>query len=147
MRLKACDTVFFLDYPLEVCLEGVRSRIGKPREDMPWVEQEFDEEFRQWIEDFSRDQRPEICRLLEQYREGRKIVVFHSREEAGHYRIGEKDRRMFRGSTMEGAVSGNIRRSFWVSQKNAPRSPRVSVSCGNPDVSGAAGSPCKAAGS
>ena len=88
MRLKACDTVFFLDYPLEVCLEGVRSRIGKPREDMPWVEQEFDGEFRQWIEDFSRDQRPEICRLLEEYREGRKIVVFHSREEAGHYRIG-----------------------------------------------------------
>ena len=52
MRLKACDTVFFLDYPLEVCLEGVRSRIGKPREDMPWVEQEFDGEFRQWIDGF-----------------------------------------------------------------------------------------------
>ena len=88
LRMRECDTVFFLDYPLEVCLEGVRSRIGKPREDMPWVEREFDEEFRQWITDFSRDQRPEICRLLEQYREGRKIVVFHSREEAGHYRIG-----------------------------------------------------------
>ena len=29
LRLNACDTVFFLDYPLEICLEGVRSRIGK----------------------------------------------------------------------------------------------------------------------
>ena len=23
-RLQACDTVFFLDYPVEVCLSGVR---------------------------------------------------------------------------------------------------------------------------
>ena len=88
MRLKACDTIFLLDYPADVCLQGAEERIGTEREDLPWVEQEFDGEFRQWITDFSRDQRPEICRLLEQYREGRKIVVFHSREEAGHYRIG-----------------------------------------------------------
>ena len=89
MRLKACDTVFFLDYPLEVCLEGVRSRIGKPREDMPWVEQEFDTLDRVLVDyGFFPGSETEICRLLEQYREGRKIVVFHSREEAGHYRIG-----------------------------------------------------------
>lgn len=29
MRLKECDTVFLLDYPLEVCLAGAQSRIGK----------------------------------------------------------------------------------------------------------------------
>lgn len=51
-RLDACDTVFFLDYPLEICLEGAKARIGTVREDMPWVETEFDEEFRQWILDF-----------------------------------------------------------------------------------------------
>ena len=44
MRLKECDTVFLLDYPLEVCLDGAKSRIGKKREDMPWVESELDEE-------------------------------------------------------------------------------------------------------
>ena len=32
MRLERCDTVFWLDYPTEVCLAGVRSRRGKPRE-------------------------------------------------------------------------------------------------------------------
>lgn len=37
IRLAACDAVFFLDYPLEVCLSGARARIGLPREDMPWV--------------------------------------------------------------------------------------------------------------
>ena len=28
-RLEVCDTVFFLDYPLSLCLEGARERIGK----------------------------------------------------------------------------------------------------------------------
>ena len=82
VRLQAADTVFLLDYPTEVCLEGARSRIGTRREDLPWVEEEFDPEFRQWIEDFSRDQLPEINRLLEQYRDGREIHRFRSREEA-----------------------------------------------------------------
>ena len=36
LRLKECDTVFLLDYPLEVCLAGAQSRIGKRREDLPW---------------------------------------------------------------------------------------------------------------
>ena len=33
-RLEVCDTVFFLDYPLSLCLEGARERIGKKREDL-----------------------------------------------------------------------------------------------------------------
>lgn len=49
MRLQECDTVFLLDYPTELCLDGVKERIGKKREDLPWVEKEFDREFRQWI--------------------------------------------------------------------------------------------------
>lgn len=81
MRLEACDTVFLLDYPLEICLEGAEARIGQKREDMPWVETEFDMEFRQWILDFSASQLPVIYELLEKYQNRRKIYVFHSREE------------------------------------------------------------------
>lgn len=84
LRLKACDTVFLLDYPLEVCLAGAAERIGKAREDMPWVEEEFDPEFHRWILDFSRDQQPRIDALLAKYR-GKKIFRFHSREEAEKY--------------------------------------------------------------
>ena len=29
MRLRECDTVFLLDYPLEVCLAGAEARVGK----------------------------------------------------------------------------------------------------------------------
>lgn len=82
LRLEHCDTVFLLDYPVSVCLAGAEARIGTVREDLPWVEQRFDPEFRQWIEDFPHDQLPRIYELLEQYRDDRNIFVFHSRKEA-----------------------------------------------------------------
>ena len=61
---------------------GAKERIGKKREDMPWIEAEFDEEFRQWILDFPKDQLPVIYEMIEQYRNEKKIIVFRSREEA-----------------------------------------------------------------
>ena len=84
-RMEQCDTVFLLDYPLELCLAGAQARIGTKREDMPWTETEFDGEFRQWIEDFPKDQLPEIYELLEEYRDRKTIVIFRSREEADAY--------------------------------------------------------------
>ena len=33
-RLKFCDTVFLLDYPVEVCLAGAKDRVGKKREEI-----------------------------------------------------------------------------------------------------------------
>lgn len=85
LRLKECDTVFLLDYPLEICLAGAESRIGKRREDLPWIETEFDEEFRQWIIDFPKEQLPQIYELIKKYQDGRDIVIFISREEADEY--------------------------------------------------------------
>lgn len=84
MRMQACDTVIFLDYPVEVCLEGVRQRRGKAREDMPWVETEEDGEFLQFIRDYARDSRPKVLALLEQYAD-RQTVILRSREEAAEY--------------------------------------------------------------
>lgn len=81
-RMAACDTIFLLDYPLEICLAGAQSRVGIRHEDLPWVEEEFDPEFRQWILDFGADQRPELFRLLEQYRPGREVHIFRGRPEA-----------------------------------------------------------------
>ena len=83
--MEQCDTVFLLDYPLELCLAGARARIGTKREDMPWTETEFDGEFRQWIEDFPKDQLPDIYELLEEYRDRKTIVIFSSREESDVY--------------------------------------------------------------
>lgn len=84
-RLQACDTVFFLDVPVETCLAGARARIGQKREDLPWVEEELDEEFRQWILDFPRDQLPHIRELLDRVQGEKEVIVFHTREEMGEY--------------------------------------------------------------
>ena len=84
-RLKGCDTVFLFDLPAEVCLESAASRIGTQREDLPWVETEFDPEFRQYILDFPKDQLPVIYGLLEKYGESKNVIIFHSREEANEW--------------------------------------------------------------
>ena len=85
MRFEACTDVFFLDLSLNECLEGAASRVGTVREDMPWIEQEFDPEFRQYILDFPKDQLPRIYELIEQYQDSRRIMIFHFREEADHW--------------------------------------------------------------
>ena len=84
MRFSACDTVFFLDYPPDVCLDGVRSRFGKPREDMPWIETEPDLEFMDYIRRFATENRPEILALIEKYPQV-KVITFTSRAEADAY--------------------------------------------------------------
>lgn len=85
MRLKECDTVFLMDYPLEVCLSGAEERVGKKRDDLPWIEEKFDEEFKQIIVDFSKKKLPQIYKLLEKYKQNKNIVIFKSREEADEY--------------------------------------------------------------
>ena len=82
--MEACDTVIFLDYPLEVCLSGVEERRGKPRPDMPWVETEPDLEFIEFITKFNEESRPRIVGLLEQYK-NKNVIVFTSRGEADEY--------------------------------------------------------------
>ena len=85
IRLKKCDTIFLLDLPLSDCLKGAKSRIGKQREDLPWIENELDEEFKQWIIDFPKNQLPQIYELLEKYQADKNIIIFKSREEIDHY--------------------------------------------------------------
>ena len=84
MRLAACDTVFFLDYPTEVCLEGIRVRRGIARPDMPWVETEEDAEFIEFIQSYNRESRPRVLELLKRYAD-KTIVIFRDRTEAEKY--------------------------------------------------------------
>ena len=86
LRMQFCDTVFYLDYPAEVCLSGMEARKGKVRTDMPWTEavDEVNEEFVTLIKQYNTDSRPDVLQLLEQYSD-KNIVVFHSREEAEEY--------------------------------------------------------------
>ena len=84
LRLEHCDTVFFLDYSTDLCLESVRARLGKPRADMPWIEEEEDAEFMKFISRFAVDRRPKILALLQQYPQ-KNIHVFQNRDQADAY--------------------------------------------------------------
>lgn len=85
LRLQACDTVIFLDYPLEVCLEGVQERKGKPRTDMPWVEtDEEDIEFIEFIKNYNSQSRPTVMELLNKYFY-KDIYIFKSRNETDEF--------------------------------------------------------------
>ncbi len=88
-RIAAADTVFLLDLPTDVCLEGVKSRIGKPHPDLPWVEESLDGEFCEMIKNFRRDSLPRIYELLRQYERGRDTVIFRSHSEINEYLISE----------------------------------------------------------
>ena len=88
LRMAVCDTVIFLDYPLEVCLDGIKERRGKPRSDMPWCETEEDAEFVEFIKNYNEQQRHTVLDLLEKYGD-KNIIIFKSREQADAFLNGE----------------------------------------------------------
>ena len=84
LRIQMCDMVIFLDYPLDVCLDGIEKRRGVPRSDMPWIEIEEDVEFVEFIKNFNEQIKPKIMELLAKYSH-KNIVVFTSREQANEF--------------------------------------------------------------
>ena len=88
LRMGACDTVIFLDYPLDMCLDGINERRGKPRSDMPWIETEEDAEFIEFIKSYNEQQKPKVLELLEKYSE-KNIIILESREQADAFLNGE----------------------------------------------------------
>lgn len=83
-RIKACDTVFFLDYPTSVCLDGIHQRKGKLRTDIPWVETTDDAEFIDFVKEFNIKSRPSVLALLEKNKD-KTIITFKSRTDADKY--------------------------------------------------------------
>ena len=84
MRIEACDTVFFLDYPQEVCLAGIQERKGKARPDMPWVEHGEDAEFLEFVRNFNQESRPRVMALLERYA-NKTVYILKDRSEADEF--------------------------------------------------------------
>ena len=85
MRLRECDTVFLFDLPTEICIQGVAERIGKRRNDLPWLETELDTEFKTFIEEFPNDTLPYIYELLDKYKDNKNIIIFKSRNDVDFF--------------------------------------------------------------
>lgn len=85
LRMQKCDTIIFLDYPLDICLDGISKRRGKPRSDLPWVEPEqYDEEFIEFIKNYNSQRRPQVTQLLEKY-SYKNIIIFKTQNEANKF--------------------------------------------------------------
>lgn len=80
-RIRACDTVFFLDFDEEVCLAGTRERLGSFRPDMPWTEREPDPALEAMVRSYRRENRPRLLALLARYQD-KRTLIFQSRREA-----------------------------------------------------------------
>lgn len=79
-RIEMCDTVFFLDFPVDMCIEGVRARLNKKRDDMPCIEIKEDPELMEMIRNFPTDGRQKIIELMRKYND-KKWIVVEDREE------------------------------------------------------------------
>lgn len=86
MRIDACDTIIFLDYDTTTCLNGIKSRIGQVRTDMPWVETEPNPEFIDFIKGYNTNIRPKVIALLEANTD-KNIVHFQNRNQAENYLV------------------------------------------------------------
>lgn len=81
MRFRACDTVIFLDYGFDVCMDGIVRRVGTERPDIPWTEQTVDPDLVRQVEAYENENRPAVLSLMEKYPE-KQSIVFRSRAEA-----------------------------------------------------------------
>ena len=85
LRMQKCDTVIFLDYPADVCLNGIKERKGKPRSDMPWIESDEDDtEFIEFIKNYNSQSRPKVTELLKRYSH-KDIYIFSNRIQAEEF--------------------------------------------------------------
>ena len=88
-RIFVCDTVFLFDLPVEVCLDGAISRLGKERYDIPWIDNELDPNLKREIEEFPNKNLPTIYALIDKYKDGKTVVIFKSREQADAFLNGD----------------------------------------------------------
>ena len=83
-RIAACDTVFFLDYGEEICMKGIVERVGKEREDIPWIENKVDLELVKLVKEYETNNKPVLKDLFEKYSD-KEIITLRSREEADRF--------------------------------------------------------------
>ena len=80
-RIKACDTVIFLDCGEDVAMAGITGRVGQQRPDIPWTEAELDPELVDLVRNYQTKNRPVLLALLERYPDKERLI-FQSRAEA-----------------------------------------------------------------
>jgi hypothetical protein len=82
--MESSDTIFFFNFSLEDSLNGVSSRIGTHRTDCPFIENEFDPEFKEFLIHWQIETRPKVLELLKKYKD-KNIIIFTNRNDKEEY--------------------------------------------------------------
>ena len=90
VRLRACDTVIFLDISRPTCLWRVLKRVvlyrNNGRPDMTvGCPEKFNLEFIRWVWNYPRKTRPKVIRRLSENSENKKVVRLRSRAEVERF--------------------------------------------------------------
>ncbi len=85
VRLRYCDTVLLMDYPLEMCIQGILQRRGKPRPDMPFAQAFEDDEFLDYVRNYHANVHPHLMELVDQARNHAEVTIFRTRQDAEDY--------------------------------------------------------------
>ena len=83
-RIAACDTVIFLDYDEQTCMDGIASRVGEQRPDMPWTEQTLDPELVAIVKTYKERNNPVLYELFRRYPD-KEVHFFRNRDEADRW--------------------------------------------------------------
>ena len=85
LRMSLCDTSVFLDFPTDVCLEGIMARRGTQRPDMPWQDaDDLETEFVDSVKNYNSVNRPIVLERIKKFSD-KKVFIFTSREEADSF--------------------------------------------------------------
>ena len=110
-RIAACDTIIFLDYGEEVCMEGIIGRIGRERRDIPWTENELDPELVDLVKKYELENKPLLLELFNQYPE-KCVVALRSRADA--------DRWFMKNCVIGSVVKGTVDRPLGSAHPDYP---------------------------
>jgi adenylate kinase family enzyme len=90
IRLPACDTIIFLDFPRRISLWRILKRWaqwhGHTRPDLaPDCSERLNWEFLRWVWNFPRETRPKILEKIRPYRTGKNIIILKNPAEVKQF--------------------------------------------------------------
>jgi adenylate kinase family enzyme len=85
-RIKACDTVIFLEMPRIVCVYRILKRVvfyrkGSRPDMADGCDERFDWEFLKWVWNYPNRSKPKVEGLLKQFQDTKKIIRLKSKRE------------------------------------------------------------------
>jgi adenylate kinase family enzyme len=90
LRIPACDTVIFLDFPRVLCVYRILKRVvlyrkGKRPDMAKGCDEKFDWEFTKWVWNYPNRSKPKVEALLKRFENEKTIIRLKSKREVENF--------------------------------------------------------------